>query len=104
MLLSSLKSLVRLYAFNTSVTKEGTDKLRQLLPNCRAKWKPAPSSLPDDQFDSDNDDLNALSMLPDGLRSMLDIAGDTTTDDEKWQTERSRFLAGDRPFGLEQIW
>lgn len=71
--LAKVKSLIRVYAFNTAVTKEGTERLRELSPNCRAKWKPAQPYIPDEDLFDDTEDGDALSILPDGLRSMLDL-------------------------------
>jgi hypothetical protein len=89
--LAALKELVRLYVFNTEVNKEGADKVRELLPNCRAKWKPAQPYIPEEALDSDTDNGDVLSLLPDGLNSMLDLPGGQPppskngSDAEFWQ-------------------
>lgn len=71
--LAKIKSLVRLYVFNTSVTKEGTEKLRELAPTCRAKWKPAQPFTPEGDWADTNGGDDDFSVMPDGLRSMLDL-------------------------------
>lgn len=76
--LCALKELVRLYVFNTQVNKEGADKVRELLPNCRAKWKPAQPYIADESLEGDTDGGELISLLPDGLASMLDIPGTQT--------------------------
>jgi hypothetical protein len=70
--LAKLKELVRLYAFNTGVDKDGAQKLRQSLPNCRAKWKPAQPYIPEDSQSSDTEYGDDLNSLPESLLGMLE--------------------------------
>ncbi len=92
--LAKIKSLVRLYVFNTGVTKEGTEKMRELSPNCRAKWKPAQAYSPEDYSEDDTNGGDDLSILSDGLRSMLDLPIERTpssangkfSDADFWET------------------
>jgi hypothetical protein len=85
-----LKELVRVYVFNTGVTKEGADKLRKLVPSCRAKWNPARPYIPEDSFLDDTEGGDVLSLLPEGLASMLDgptrepVAAKNGSDSDFW--------------------